>query len=122
MTIIASLLRNAELPDSPTARLDAELLLAAALGKPRSFLHTWPERIVSTEAAQAFDGYLQRRRTGEPVAYILGQQGFWNIDLEVATHTLIPRPETEMLVETALELLPGAIPHRLLDLGTSTLR
>jgi release factor glutamine methyltransferase len=120
MTIIASLLRNAELPDSPTARLDVELLLAAALGKPRSFLHTWPERIVSTEAAQAFEGYLKRRRTGEPVAYILGQQGFWNIDLEVATHTLIPRPETEMLVETALELLPGAIPHRLLDLGTGT--
>ncbi len=120
MTIIASLLRNAELPDSPTARLDVELLLAAALGKPRSFLHTWPERIVSTEAAQIFDGYLQRRRTGEPVAYILGQQGFWNIDLEVATHTLIPRPETEMLVETALELLPSAIPHSLLDLGTGT--
>ncbi|MGH8419924.1 MAG: peptide chain release factor N(5)-glutamine methyltransferase [Pseudomonas sp.] len=120
MTIIASLLRNAELPDSPTARLDVELLLAAALGKPRSFLHTWPERIVSTEAAQAFAGYLQRRRAGEPVAYILGQQGFWNIDLEVATHTLIPRPETEMLVETALELLPGAISHRLLDLGTGT--
>lgn len=120
MTIIASLLRSAELPDSPTARLDAELLLAAALGKPRSFLHTWPERIVSSEAAQTFDAYLKRRRTGEPVAYILGQQGFWNIDLEVATHTLIPRPETEMLVETALELLPGAIPHRLLDLGTGT--
>jgi release factor glutamine methyltransferase len=120
MTIIASLLRSAELPDSPTARLDVELLLAAALGKPRSFLHTWPERIVSTEAAQAFDGFLKRRRTGEPVAYILGQQGFWNIDLEVATHTLIPRPETEMLVETALELLPSAIPHRLLDLGTGT--
>lgn len=120
MTIIASLLRNAELPDSPTARLDIELLLAAALGKPRSFLHTWPERIVSSEAAQAFDRYLQRRRAGEPVAYILGQQGFWNIDLEVATHTLIPRPETEMLVETALELLPGTIPHRLLDLGTGT--
>ncbi|MEN4753183.1 peptide chain release factor N(5)-glutamine methyltransferase [Pseudomonas sp. Ps21-P2] len=120
MTIIASLLRSAELPDSPTARLDAELLLAAALGKPRSFLHTWPERIVSTEAAHAFDGYLKRRRTGEPVAYILGLQGFWNIDLEVAPHTLIPRPETEMLVETALELLPGAIPHTLLDLGTGT--
>jgi release factor glutamine methyltransferase len=120
MTIIASLLRSAELPDSPTARLDVELLLAAALGKPRSFLHTWPERIVSSEAAHTFEAYLRRRRTGEPVAYILGLQGFWNIDLEVATHTLIPRPETEMLVETALELLPGAIPHRLLDLGTGT--
>lgn len=91
MTIIASLLRSAELPDSPTARLDIELLLAAALGKPRSFLHTWPERIVSTEAALAFAGYLQRRRTGEPVAYILGQQGFWKLDLEVAPHTLIDR-------------------------------
>jgi release factor glutamine methyltransferase len=120
MTIIASLLRSAELPDSPTARLDVELLLAAALGKPRSFLHTWPERIVSSEAAHTFEAFVRRRRTGEPVAYILGLQGFWNIDLEVATHTLIPRPETEMLVETALELLPGSIPHRLLDLGTGT--
>ncbi|MEF9672723.1 protein-(glutamine-N5) methyltransferase, release factor-specific, partial [Pseudomonas sp. PCH446] len=54
MTIIASLLRAAELPDSPTARLDAELLLAAALGKSRSYLHTWPEKIVSSEAALAF--------------------------------------------------------------------
>ncbi|EGH20524.1 N5-glutamine S-adenosyl-L-methionine-dependent methyltransferase [Pseudomonas amygdali pv. mori str. 301020] len=120
MTIIASLLRSAELPDSPTARLDIELLLAAALGKPRSFLHTWPERIVSTEAALAFTGYLQRRRTGEPVAYILGQQGFWKLDLEVAPHTLIPRPETEMLVEAALELVPAFAPAKVLDLGTGT--
>ncbi|MBF8676452.1 peptide chain release factor N(5)-glutamine methyltransferase [Pseudomonas fulva] len=119
MTIIASLLRNAQLPDSPTERLDAELLLAAALGKPRSYLHTWPERIVSSEAAQTYDGYLQRRRGGEPVAYILGQQGFWKIDLEVAPHTLIPRPDTELLVETALELQP-ALPAKVLDLGTGT--
>ncbi|MBC3957745.1 peptide chain release factor N(5)-glutamine methyltransferase [Pseudomonas triticifolii] len=120
MTIIASLLRSAEIPDSPTARLDAELLLAAALGKPRSFLHTWPERIVSTEAALAFADYLRRRRTGEPVAYILGQQGFWKLDLEVAPHTLIPRPETEMLVEAALEQVPAFAPARVLDLGTGT--
>ncbi|KPY84693.1 Release factor glutamine methyltransferase [Pseudomonas syringae pv. spinaceae] len=120
MTIIASLLRSAELPDSPTARLDIELLLAAALGKPRSFLHTWPERIVSTEAAVAFAGYLQRRRTGEPVAYILGQQGFWKLDLEVAPHTLISRQETEMLVEAALELVPAFAPAQVLDLGTGT--
>lgn len=120
MTIIASLLRSAELPDSPTARLDAELLLAAALGKPRSFLHTWPERIVSSEAALMFAGYLQRRRAGEPVAYILGHQGFWKLDLEVAPHTLIPRPETEMLVEAALELVPVFVPAEVLDLGTGT--
>ncbi|WP_409276759.1 peptide chain release factor N(5)-glutamine methyltransferase [Pseudomonas defluvii] len=119
MTIIASLLRGAELPDSPTARLDIELLLAAAIGKSRSYLHTWPERIVTSEAAQTFADYLQRRRAGEPVAYILGQQGFWKLDLEVAPHTLIPRPETELLVEAALELLP-ALPARVLDLGTGT--
>lgn len=119
MTIIASLLRAAELPDSPTARLDVELLLAAAIGKSRSYLHTWPERIVSSEAALIFAQYLQRRRSGEPVAYILGQQGFWNLDLEVAPHTLIPRPDTELLVETALELLPTT-PVRVLDLGTGT--
>lgn len=119
MTIIASLLRNAELPDSPTARLDSELLLAAAIGKTRSYLHTWPERIVSSEAAQTFAEYLQRRRAGEPVAYILGQQGFWNLDLEVAPHTLIPRPETELLVETAMAVQPGAT-ARVLDLGTGT--
>ncbi|MGE8329074.1 peptide chain release factor N(5)-glutamine methyltransferase [Pseudomonas urmiensis] len=119
MTIIASLLRNAQLPDSPTERLDAELLLAAALGKSRSYLHTWPERIVSSAAAQVFADFLSRRRAGEPVAYILGQQGFWKLDLEVAPHTLIPRPDTELLVETALELLP-ATPARMLDLGTGT--
>lgn len=119
MTIIASLLRDAQLPDSPTARLDVELLLAAALGKSRSYLRTWPERIVGSEAAQVFAGYLQRRRQGEPVAYILGQQGFWSLDLEVAPHTLIPRPDTELLVELALERLPDA-QARVLDLGTGT--
>ena len=119
MTIIASLLRAAELPDSPTARLDAELLLAAALGKSRSYLHTWPEKIVSSESALTFAEYLLRRRAGEPVAYILGQQGFWKLDLEVAPHTLIPRPDTELLVETALDLLPAS-PARVLDLGTGS--
>jgi len=107
------------LPDSPTARLDAELLLAAALGKSRSFLHTWPERIVPSEAVLIFTEYLQRRRSGEPVAYILGQQGFWKLDLEVAPHTLIPRPDTELLVEAALELL-AATPAKILDLGTGS--
>lgn len=119
MTIIASLLRNAQLPESPTERLDAELLLAAALGKSRSYLRTWPERIVSSEVAELFDSYIARRRAGEPVAYILGQQGFWTLDLEVAPHTLIPRPETELLVETALEVQAGG-PAQVLDLGTGS--
>jgi len=119
MATIMTLLNEAQLPDSPSARLDAELLLAAALGKPRSFLRTWPERVVSREAHDLFDSFLARRLAGEPVAYILGRQGFWSLDLEVAPHTLIPRPDTELLVETALALLP-ATPARVLDLGTGT--
>lgn len=119
MATIMTLLNDAQLPDSPSARLDAELLLAAALGKPRSFLRTWPERVVSREARDLYDRYLARRVAGEPVAYILGRQGFWSLDLEVAPHTLIPRPDTELLVETALALLPAS-PSRVLDLGTGT--
>ncbi|MEP9317378.1 peptide chain release factor N(5)-glutamine methyltransferase [Pseudomonas sp. LABIM340] len=119
MATIMTLLNEAQLPDSPSARLDAELLLAAALGKPRSFLRTWPERVVSREAHDLYDRYLARRVAGEPVAYILGRQGFWSLDLEVAPHTLIPRPDTELLVETALALLPAS-PSRVLDLGTGT--
>lgn len=119
MATIESLLERATLPGWPTARLDAELLLAAALGKSRSYLRTWPEREPSTEQVTAFDAMLERRRAGEPVAYILGQQGFWSLELEVAPHTLIPRPDTELLVETALQLLP-ATPLRALDLGTGT--
>ena len=119
MATIQSLLNSAELPASPTARLDAELLLAAVLGKPRSYLRTWPEHEPSAEQLAAFAALLERRRMGEPVAYILGHQGFWSLDLEVAPHTLIPRPDTELLVETALQLAP-ATPQRVLDLGTGS--
>ncbi len=119
MATIESLLNTADLPDSPTPRLDAELLLAAALGKPRSYLRTWPERELDAAQQAQFDACMQRRWNGEPVAYILGRQGFWSLDLEVAPHTLIPRPDTELLVETSLELLP-ATPLAVLDLGTGT--
>lgn len=119
MATIQSLLDSAELPTSPTARLDAELLLAAVLGKPRSYLRTWPEHEPGAEQLAAFAALLERRRAGEPVAYILGHQGFWSLDLEVAPHTLIPRPDTELLVETALQLAP-ATPQRVLDLGTGS--
>ena len=68
MTTICTLLKDSQLPDSPSARLDTELLLAAAMGKPRSFLRTWPERIVPREANERFDDWIARRRNGEPVA------------------------------------------------------
>lgn len=119
MPTIESLLKSAELPDSPSPRLDAELLLAHVLGQSRSYLRTWPEREPDAAQCAAFAALLARRRTGEPVAYLLGRQGFWSLDLEVAPHTLIPRPDTELLVETALALGPGG-PARVLDLGTGT--
>lgn len=119
MATIQSLLNSVELPDSPTPRLDAELLLAQALGKSRGYLHTWPERELEASQLECYQAALARRRSGEPVAYILGRQGFWSLDLNVASHTLIPRPDTELLVETALALLP-ATPLQVLDLGTGT--
>ena len=119
MVTIESLLSNLELPDSPTPRLDAELLLAHTLGKSRGYLHTWPERELEASQLERYQAALARRRAGEPVAYILGRQGFWSLDLDVASHTLIPRPDTELLVETALALLP-ATPLQVLDLGTGT--
>ncbi|MBA1280360.1 peptide chain release factor N(5)-glutamine methyltransferase [Stutzerimonas stutzeri] len=119
MATIESLLNDSNLPDSPSARLDAELLLAHVLGKSRSYLHTWPEKELDAEQCCVFTECLERRRRGEPVAYILGRQGFWSLDLEVAPHTLIPRPDTELLVETALQLIPTSA-AQVLDLGTGT--
>lgn len=119
MATIDFLLRAAQLPDSPSAKLDAEWLLAAALGKAPSYLRTWPDREVLPEVEARFASYLERRRLGEPVAYILGRQGFWSLELEVAPHTLIPRPDTELLVAAAMKLLPAS-PASVLDLGTGT--
>ncbi len=120
VSTIAALLKNADLPDSPSPRVDGEWLLAAALDKPLSYLRTWPEREVPAEVAERFAASLARRRQGEPVAYILGRQGFWSLELDVAPDTLIPRPDTELLVETALGLLHGSAAARVLDLGTGT--
>lgn len=119
MSTIAELLAHTHLPGSPTPALDAELLLAHVLDKPRSFLRTWPEYRLEPLRIDTFKQLLDRRRRGEPIAYLLGEQGFWSLDLQVSDATLIPRPDTERLVELALELgPPGAA--RVLDLGTGT--
>ena len=120
MMRIDQLLARATQIDSPTAQLDAELLLAYVLDKPRSYLYTWPEKMLSEAQSKAFMALLERRQRGEPVAYLLGRQGFWTLDLQVAEHTLIPRADTELLVETALQLADANSPLRVLDLGTGT--
>lgn len=116
--LITSARQLAEVSESP--RLDAEVLLAAALGRPRSHLHAWPERMLEPEPAARFTAWLERRCSGEPVAYILGQREFWSLELEVTPDTLIPRPETELLVELALERLPANRSVTVADLGTGS--
>ncbi len=105
---------------SDTPRLDAEILLAAALDRPRSYLHAWPERILEPEQAARFAAWLERRLAGEPVAYLLGRREFWSLELDVTPDTLIPRPETELLVELALKRLPTERPATVADLGTGS--
>lgn len=114
-----NLRRTAELPDSDTARLDLEVLLGHVLQKPRTWLYTWPEHELSESAQQQFDRILERRAHGEPVAHLVGKREFWSLPLKVDASTLIPRPETELLVEVALELCPQPR-AQVLDLGTGT--
>lgn len=111
---------TAQLAMHDSARLDAELLLAHILGQPRSHLHAWPERTLTEEQAQAFAALIARRAAGEPVAHILGRREFWSLDLEVTPDTLIPRPETELLVELALARIPADAAWDIVDLGTGS--
>ncbi|MDO3386074.1 peptide chain release factor N(5)-glutamine methyltransferase [Gilvimarinus sp. SDUM040013] len=107
------------LRDSDSARLDAEVLLSDVLDKNRAYLYTWPERELSGRDAELFDKLIARRAEGEPVAYITQVQEFWSLPLKTHRYTLIPRPETELLVEQALLLPLGRTAH-VLDLGTGT--
>ncbi|SDS93600.1 release factor glutamine methyltransferase [Halopseudomonas sabulinigri] len=116
---VAELLAQAELPGSDSPALDAELLLCQVLGKGRSYLRSWPDAQLGDEQIAAFHALLARRRAGEPVAYLLGERGFWTLDLQVSPATLIPRPDTERLVELGLELGPQG-PAAVLDLGTGS--
>jgi len=100
----------------PTPRLDAEVMLAAATGLDRAALIAAPDAVLPPPAARAFGEMVRRRLRREPVAYVLGRKGFRRIELEVDRRVLVPRPETELLVELAVELGPA----RLLDVGTGS--
>ncbi len=102
------------------ARHEAELLLLHVLDRPRSWLFAHATDPLAANDQAAFEALLARRVAGEPVAYLTGRRGFWTLDLEVDPTTLIPRPETELLVELALERLPQDRALRLADLGTGS--
>lgn len=117
MSRIDAVLREARTDLEPG---DADLLLAHVLGRPRSWLYAHGDDVLDADAAAPFSTLLARRRAGEPVAYLLGQRGFWRFDLRVDATTLIPRPETERLVELALLRLPTDRSLRVADLGTGS--
>ncbi len=115
---IKEILATKFLPGSTTPRLDLELLLAEVLQKPRSFLLAHSELELSCEQAKAFQILYKRRLGGEPMAYILGRKEFWSLVLTINDKVLIPRPETELLVELILQLdNPNA---KVADLGTGS--
>ncbi|QPR29772.1 peptide chain release factor N(5)-glutamine methyltransferase [Edwardsiella hoshinae] len=103
--------------DSP--RRDAEILLEHVSGKGRSFILAFGETLLTTTQLERLAALLARRAQGEPVAYLIGQREFWSLPLEVSPATLIPRPDSECLVEQALQRLP-ARPAQIVDLGTGT--
>lgn len=122
MPTISACLRTASqrlARSSPTPRLDAEILLAGVLERPRSYLYTWPEREPGAAQLACFESLLGRRAAGEPVAYLTGRREFWSLELRVCAATLIPRPETELLVSLALARL-AQTPGSVLDLGTGS--
>lgn len=122
MTTIAQALQRAvrQLAGHDSARLDAEVLLMHVLDKPRSHLHAWPEKVLTETELARLDSLLQRRAAGEPVAHLTGRREFWSLTLEITPDTLIPRPDTECLVEQALARLPAGPPLRVADLGTGS--
>jgi release factor glutamine methyltransferase len=108
-----------QLQASESPRRDAEILLGFVTGKARTFILAFGETPLTDEQQEQLAGLLARRVRGEPVAHLIGEREFWSLPLFVSPATLIPRPDTECLVEQALARLPAA-PCRILDLGTGT--
>jgi len=123
-TIAQCLQQSAELQtlsDSP--RLDLELILCHLLQKNRTWLFTWSDKILSAAELEQFQQLFARRKAGEPIAHILGQREFWSLPFKVNNSTLIPRPDTELIIEIVVELFAqddAVQPRNCLDLGTGT--
>lgn len=105
---------------SETAMLDAEVLLCHCLNKNRSFLRAWPEHHPSSAQTAQFQMLVEQRSQGKPIAYLTGQREFWSRNFKVSPDVLIPRPDTELLIELSLALLPADRPSKTIDLGTGS--
>jgi release factor glutamine methyltransferase len=100
--------------------LDAEVLLCTILGKDRPYLRAWPDAEISPEHFHAYQALLNDRQQGKPIAYITGKREFWSRDFQVTPDVLIPRPDTELLIELSLALIPTTQPCKIIDLGTGS--
>jgi len=100
--------------------LEAQILLCHILEKPRSFLYAWPEKTLTELQSENFTALIRRRLAGEPIAYITGLREFWSLSLKISPATLIPRPETELLVKRALKYLKNFPKAQIADLGTGS--
>jgi release factor glutamine methyltransferase len=105
---------------SPSARLDVELLMGHVLGKSRAELYSASDQSLEPAQQASFINLVSRRHEGRPVAYLVGHREFWSLEIAVTQDTLIPRPETELLVECALSHMPANQPADFLELGTGT--
>ncbi len=105
---------------SDSAILDAEVLLCHVLEKNRSYLRTWPEKLLTDEQINQFSHLLEQRQQGQPIAYITGMREFWSRNFKVDSSVLIPRPDTETLIEVCLQLIEHKPAAKLIDLGTGS--
>ncbi len=108
------------LVDSTSARFDAEILMAYTLESTRSFLYANPELELPYKRSEAFRKLIKKRALGQPIAYLTESSEFWSLPLRVSPAVLIPRPDTELLVETALKKIPPEADWRIADLGTGS--
>ncbi len=117
---LASAVDRLEAADVGSPRLNAEVLLMFVLGVNRAYLYAHPERELTAEEESRYNEVLAHRSTGMPSQYITGHQEFWGLDFVVSPAVLIPRPETEHLVETVLELARGIARPKIIDIGTGS--
>ncbi len=120
MTTVRELLASATRAGDVEARHEAEILLGHALERSRAWLYAHADAVPDDAARERFARLLAARARGEPVAYLVGRRGFWTLDLAVTRDVLIPRPETELLVELALERIPRDRDCEVADLGTGS--
>ena len=122
MTTISELILTAEqsINGSESARLDAEILFCDVMQFDRSRIYSHPEQVVPDDKSALFQSLIEQRLLGRPIAHITGKKEFWSLELAISEDTLIPRPETELLVETALQMIPDNEAFNILDLGTGS--